>query len=140
MWKTSVAQELRFRDAFEGYCQAEDLEFSLRARRCGRLVMCGSARLLHLQEPSGRTDEFRLGYMAIHNRYCIHRSCLTSRSGADAFRFVYAFGIDTLMLLRHLVRPGRALPLLDHLRGRAAAAFDIVLGKQRRLGLGGHAH
>lgn len=137
IWKTAVARELRFREEFEGYCQGEDLEFSLRARQRGRLVMCGRARLLHLHEAAGRPDEFRLGYMAIYNRYWIHKHCLPSRSAGDALRFLYTFCADTAMLMRHLFKPARVLPLVRHLHGRAMATLDILLGRPCGPRLGG---
>lgn len=136
MWKTALAKELRYQESFEGYCQGEDLEFSLRARQRGRLVMCAKARLLHLHESSGRMNEFQLGYMAIHNRYWIHKSCLPSRRRGDVLRFVYTFAADTLMLVRHATRPRMITPILRHVAGRATAALDILFGRQRRLGLG----
>lgn len=80
MWKTAVVRELGFFEGFYGYCQGEDLEFSLRAARKGSLVMAGAARVLHLHEASGRPDHFKRGYMAIYNRYQIHRRGLEDRT------------------------------------------------------------
>jgi GT2 family glycosyltransferase len=129
MWKTSILRELSFDESFEGYGQGEDLEFSLRARRKGRLVLCGAARLQHLHDETGRPDYFRLGYMAIYNRFQIHRRGLDDRSGRDVAWFVYTWGLDTLMLMRHLVIPARFGSVLKQVAGRSKAAFDLLSGK-----------
>ena len=129
MWKTAVLRDLGFNEAFAGYGQGEDLEFSLRARRKGRLVLAGGARLRHLHEEGGRPDNFRLGYMAIHNRFLIHREGLDDRSWRDIVWFVYAWGIDTLMMMRQMVFPSRCIPVLQQLGGRLKAVLDLMRGK-----------
>jgi GT2 family glycosyltransferase len=129
MWRTDVIRDLGFNEAFAGYGQGEDLEFSLRARKKGRLVLAPAARLRHLHEDGGRPDNFRLGYMAIHNRYLIHRDGLENRSWRDVTWFVYAWGIDTLMMLRHIVIPSRSVSVVQQLGGRLKAVLDLVRGK-----------
>jgi GT2 family glycosyltransferase len=128
MWKTSILRELSFDESFEGYGQGEDLEFSLRARRKGRLVLSGAARLQHLHDETGRPDNFKLGYMAIYNRFKIHRRGLENRSARDVAWFVYAWSLDTLMLMRHLVVPARFASVLKQTAGRSKAAFDLLTG------------
>lgn len=126
MWTTEAARELLFHEPFEGYAQGEDLDFSLRARRRGKLYLAREARLAHLQEPAGRPDDFRLGYAAIFNRFEIHRRAFPERRPADVAAFVYAWTLDTLLLLRGLVVPGRAARTGRHVAGRLAATRDIV--------------
>jgi GT2 family glycosyltransferase len=129
MWKTAPARDLGFHEGFAGYAQGEDLDFSLRARRRGTLVMAGRARLQHLHETSGRPDHFRLGYMAIYNRYQIHRRGLSDRSWRDVVWFVYAWTLDTLMLCRNLLFPKRWAPTFRHLAGRLVAVADLSRGR-----------
>lgn len=126
MWKTAVVRELGFFEGFRGYCQGEDLEFSLRAARKGTLVMVGAARVLHLHEASGRPDHFKRGYMAIYNRYQIHRRALDGRTWRDGAWFCYAWTVDSLLLLRHMLVPRRIGSTLRQLAGRAKAAYDLI--------------
>jgi len=128
MWSTHVLREIGFGESFEGYAQGEDLDFSLRARRKGRLVMAGAARFLHRFEESGRPDQFKLGYMAIYNRFQIQRRGLQGRTWRDVVWFAYAWGLDTVMLARHLLFPQRILPTLRHMGGRLKATFDLMKG------------
>jgi GT2 family glycosyltransferase len=129
MWRTQAAREVRFHDGFAGYGQGEDLDFSLRMRRFGSLVLVGSARLRHLHEPAGRSDAFRLGYMAIRNRWHIHRRGLSDRSWRDSVWFVYAWTLDSLMLCRNLLFLKRWAPTFRHLAGRLVAVADLCLGR-----------
>jgi GT2 family glycosyltransferase len=130
-WRTAPAREVGFHEGFAGYAQGEDLDFSLRMRRRGRLVLVPQARLLHLHEREGRPDPFRLGYMAIRNRWEIHRRGLPDRGWVDVLRFAWSWGVDTLLLLRHLVTR-RAGTALSQIAGRVAATGDLLLSRRDR--------
>ena len=126
MWRTAVARELQFPEDFDGYAQGEDLEFSLRARERGKLVLAPAARLRHLHEAAGRPDDFRLGYSAISNRFRIHRRCLPGRCSRDVLWFIYAWTLDSLLLARLLLSRRQAGPTLRQLAGRLRAAADLL--------------
>lgn len=128
MWKTETVKSVGFRELFSGYAQGEDLDFSLRVRSCGKLVVTGKAHLLHLTDDQGRPDPYWLGYMAIYNRYLIHREIYP-----DMFSrlvFIYAWTMDTLFLLRGLLSPSAFRPTLAYLRGRLGAALDLTLNRK----------
>jgi GT2 family glycosyltransferase len=129
MWKTDVIRDLGFWEHFSGYAQGEDLEFSLRAGRRGRLVVAGAARLLHLQDAGGRPNQYQMGYMAIYNRYHIHRRGLANRTWRDVLWFAYGYILDSIILSRRLFFPGETRAIFDQLRGRCAAAVSILLGR-----------
>ena len=131
VWKTAVIRELGgFYEGFSNYALGEDLDMSLRAGRKGKLVVVGSAKFEHLLEKGGgRPDEFRQGYMEIHNRFLIQRRCLENRTWLDTLRFTYAWTVDSLMLLRRLTSLRGASSVFRQLAGRIAGAFDLVLGK-----------
>lgn len=126
LWKTAAARDVGFNENFAGYAQGEDLDFSLRVAGRGRLLMACAARLEHLHEESGRPDPYRIGYMAISNRYAIHRLGLPDRRTRDVFWFAYAWSLDSLFLLRHALVPSRAAGVFRQLAGRARAAWDLV--------------
>ena len=126
MWRTEEARAVGFNEDFAGYGQGEDLDFSLRIARRGKLLMACAARLQHLHEEAGRPDPYRVGYMAISNRYEIHRRGLRDRTAKDILWFAYAWSVDSLLLLRHAVVPGRASGVLRQLAGRTRAAWDLV--------------
>lgn len=132
MWKTAVARDVGFCSAFDGYAQGEDLEFSLRMRSKGKLMLAGTARLQHFHEPSGRPDFFKLGYMAIYNRYQVHRSGLADRTWRDIAWFVYAWTLDSLLLARRLFRARWITQTLQEWAGRTKAAIDLILPSNQR--------
>jgi glycosyltransferase involved in cell wall biosynthesis/GT2 family glycosyltransferase len=134
MWKTAVVRRLGFCENLDGYGQAEDLEFSLRAARQGKLFLAQAARATHLHEAQGRPNYFRLGYMAIFNRYQIHRQMLQDRRPRDVAWFAYAWSIDTLLLTRHLLRPHRTKATLQQIIGRIQAAVDLLGRRDRNAG------
>jgi GT2 family glycosyltransferase len=122
----------------DGYAQGEDLDFSLRARRLGRLIMLPQARIEHHHQPAGRPDAFRLGYMELRNRFEIHRRAIADRTFRDVAWFVYAWTIDTLLLTRHVFIRGRAVAALQQIAGRIAAAARLCL-EHGRLEVSAHA-
>ncbi|MCI0627141.1 MAG: glycosyltransferase [Acidobacteria bacterium] len=130
MWRTVIPRRLGFWEGFEGYAQGEDLEFSLRARRHGRLICTRAARVLHLHEPRGRPNNYRIGYMAIRNRYEIHRRCLENRTWQDVAWFVYAWTLDSLLLFRYFFRLRLIVPTLQQCAGRIRAAFDLITSRE----------
>ena len=118
MWKTVVAREVWFNEGLDGYASGEDLEFSLLMRRKGRTVVAGSAHLLHLQDPSGRPNAFQMGYMGLRNLFYIHQACRPDARQVDTAYFLYGFGLDTLVRLLALLRPGQRRMRWEFLRGR----------------------
>jgi GT2 family glycosyltransferase len=124
--RTAAAHEVGFDESFSGYGQAEDLDFSLRLRTKGKLVMARAARLQHLSESGGRPNPFRIGYMELYNRYQIHRRTMRNHRWQDAAWFTYAWTLDTLLLARHLRSPGDWGAMLQQIAGRAVAAGNIV--------------
>lgn len=126
MWVTAWVRQVGFFEGFGGYAQSEDLEFSLRIRRLGKLMTVRGARLWHLHDEGGRPEYFKLGYMAIRNRYYIHQQHLVNRTWRDVAWFAYAWTLDTLMLSRVVVRPGMFMATLLEITGRLKAAWDLV--------------
>jgi GT2 family glycosyltransferase len=129
VWKTEIAQSIGFNERFAGYALGEDLDFSLRVRGRGKLLVAGRARVQHLYELSGRPDHFTWGYMAIYNRYDIHRRLLPDRSRSDTLLFIYVWTLDTVLLMRHLFSPGRRIAILKRIAGRLLAAYDLLRGR-----------
>ncbi len=128
MWKTAVVREIGFNERFGGYANGEDLEFSLKALRRGRLVVAGGARALHLHEAAGRPDSFQMGYGTVANAYEIHRRCLDERRRRDVAYFAYAYSLDTLIRGLAVVRPTGAAARLGFVRGRIGFLRERLRG------------
>jgi hypothetical protein len=84
----------------------------------GRTVLVGAARVLHLQEWSGRPNDRQMGYMGLRNQFYIHQTCLPGRERRDTAYFIYGYGLDTLVRLLALLRPGNVRVRWEFLLGR----------------------
>jgi GT2 family glycosyltransferase len=129
MWRTRDATVVKFNELLTGYANGEDLEFSLRMCARGRLLMSGSARVLHLQAAASRPSSYQMGYMGVRNIYHIHKTCLHDRRRRDGAYFFYAYFLDTFVRLFALVRPGNVRERWQFLRGRLGFFAQIALGK-----------
>jgi GT2 family glycosyltransferase len=125
MLKTSVARDVGFDEQLAGYGQGEDLDFSLRLRERGRIVLAGSARCEHFHASEGRPDSFKLGRMEICNRYRIWRRVYGQPRWRDWLAFTYAWSLDTILLLRDAVRPRYALDGLRRVAGRMSGVSRL---------------
>jgi GT2 family glycosyltransferase len=132
MVRSEAASATRFDEEFSGYGQAEDLDFSLRLRSLGRLVVAGAARCAHLHEPAGRPDARQLGHMEIWNRYRIWQRTFGSAGPSARWMFVYAWTVDTIMLTRDAIRPSRAFDGVMRIAGRVSAARRILATRTTR--------
>jgi GT2 family glycosyltransferase len=126
MVRTAAALNVGFEESFGGYAQGEDLDFSLRLRTNGKLVIARHAHLRHLCDPGGRPNAFRVGYMELYNRYHIHRRAVPMRNWRDVAWFAYAWTVDTALLARHLKSPSAWGPMVKQIAGRIVAAAAIA--------------
>lgn len=134
MWHTHLARSIGFNEQFAGYGSAEDLEFSLRIGRHGRLVVSKGARVEHLHDPTGRPNDYALGYMSAQNSHRIHSSCLPSRRRRDVAWFWYALVVDSLLRMTALARPTArhtARAASQFLRGRLQFLLDTWWRRRR---------
>jgi GT2 family glycosyltransferase len=127
MWRTAAARDVGFNEGFVRYCSGEDLEFSLRMKEKGRLVVAGRARLLHLQDPGGRLDPFELGFMTVRNHYYIHRHCVADRTWLDAAWFQYGCVVDALWQAISLLLPGERRVRWGYLKGYSAGMLSMLV-------------
>lgn len=70
-YKLSAIKNLNFDPEYEkiidnAYC--EDLDFSIKASKRGKLLVNPKARLWHKESPFGRADEYRIGIAQVINR------------------------------------------------------------------------
>lgn len=128
MWRTRLARRVGFYEGFDGYAKGEDVEFSLRARTGGRLVMACRARLLHLHEPTGRPDGSKMGYMAIRNRYLILRR-RPDQTLLDTLWLAYGCALDTAFVAANFRLPSRWAWTVGQLMGRGRAVLDLLRGR-----------
>lgn len=118
MWRAGPARAIGYAEWLDGYGSGEDLEFSLRMARFGRLAVSRQARLLHLQDGSGRPDPRRMGFELLRNRIYIRRVAVSQRGGSRLW-FLYGMTVETALEALNLFRPTRARQTMEYLRGIA---------------------
>jgi GT2 family glycosyltransferase len=130
-WRTELARELGFNESFHGYANGEDLEFSRGMARHGRIVVAGSARLLHMNDAGGRPDMYQMGYIGMRNQLYIHRTWLPRRSRLDVAYWTYASVMDTLVRFVSLAKPRNYRVRWSFVRGRIRFLQDLMTGALR---------
>ncbi|MEN6561028.1 MAG: glycosyltransferase [Acidobacteriota bacterium] len=127
VWRRAVFSRHRFDEWFEGYSYLEDLDFSYRVGKTGRLAVVAAARYLHLPAAGGRGGGCEFGVREALNRVRFVRknpelslvrcrAALTARmlmsvaAGIREFRPAHlarAWG-NAVGLVRSLIEPGPA--------------------------------
>ncbi|WP_445955126.1 glycosyltransferase family 2 protein [Yeosuana sp.] len=72
-FKRVVFENIEFSTYFEGYGLYEDADYSIRALRYGKNVICSRAQLYHYHEASGRPNQFKYGNMVVKNGWYVWR-------------------------------------------------------------------
>jgi GT2 family glycosyltransferase len=120
MWRTEVPRRIGFATDFAGYGNGEDLEFSLRAREMGRLVMVGRAVVVHHRDPGNRPEGYEFGYMTARNASAIHHRAFPGprRGLRERAWYAYASACETLVLAADALLRPESRGRIPYLRGR----------------------
>jgi GT2 family glycosyltransferase len=68
VWRRPIFELYQFDEWFSAYSYLEDLDFSYRAGKSGRLAVVSDARYFHMMAPAGREDSYAFGQREILNR------------------------------------------------------------------------
>ncbi len=99
IWRATALRTLHFDEFFVRYSYLEDLDFSLEARRLGRLVVLPDARYEHHPAPHGRGSSFWFGKIELRNR-----SYIVRKHGLSRWRFGLGVCARMALTLSELVR------------------------------------
>lgn len=116
--------DLRFDEALPLYGWQEDIDFTMRLARRGRLVSTGLVSGVHLGVKGGRTSGLRLGYSQVANIVYLLRKGTMPRALARKLLW--------RNLASNVLRAGFPEPHVDRLgrlRGNAMALVDLVRGR-----------
>lgn len=116
-YRRSLLESIKFDESMGGYCLGEDLDFALRARPYGRLVVTPAARLEHLRALQNRWHHEQLAEEEIVARYWRVRK---HRGRLSPLAFWWAtFGTCALAVLRAAVRrhPATVREVVPVIRG-----------------------
>ena len=118
------AHGIRFDERLPLYAWSEDMDFTHRLGRHGRIVKLRGARGVHLGVKQGRTSGHRLGYSQVANPiYLFQKGSYTLGRAARSV------GRNVAANLVHSVRPEPWIDRRGRLLGNARAVGDIVRGR-----------
>jgi len=113
----------RFDERLPLYAWYEDIDFSRRAAKFGRIVRMPDARGVHLGVKRGRTSGVRLGYSQVINPIYLWRK------GTYPFSHVlHSVGRHTLINAIRALRPESHIDRAGRLRGNAHGFADLLRG------------
>jgi hypothetical protein len=118
------AHDTRFDERLPLYGWSEDVDFTHRLGRHGRIVKLPAARGVHLGTKHGRTSGVRLGYSQVANPiYLLHKGSYSWRRAASSVgRNLVANALKSFWSEPYIDRRGRlggnALAFVDLFRGR----------------------
>lgn len=72
-FRRKVIDNIKFSTYFEGYGLYEDADFSIRALKFGKNIICTKAKLEHHHHPSGRPNQYNYGKMVVKNGWYVWR-------------------------------------------------------------------
>ena len=123
--RSDVLQVERFDERLPLYAWMEDLDFSLRLKRHGRIVRHQGALVAHLAVRSGRTSDLRYGYTKIANPWYLWRKRVLSSLPEVIVR--YWAKTTFANLLRLFLSSGvRRLNYRKRLTGNLMAYWDLL--------------
>jgi GT2 family glycosyltransferase len=124
--RSDVLQLEKFDERLPLYAWLEDLDFSLRCRRHGKIVRHRSALMAHLGTRSGRTSDLRYGYAKVANPWYLWRKSVLNSLPEVVVRY---WAKTTLAnLLRALVPKGpQQVNYRKRLMGNLMAYRDLAL-------------
>lgn len=120
MWRKELIGDLRFDSTLRGSCLFDDVDFSLRARKHGRLFVITGALLCHSMSKLNRPDLELFHYRFSRNRWVVLRSM---RAGPDRF-FLFLISVALTALILGLL----SLTDLHNRRTFLSAAVSSLRG------------
>jgi GT2 family glycosyltransferase len=121
---TAAAHGIRFDERLPLYGWSEDIDYTHRLGRFGRMVKLAGARGVHLGAKSGRSSGKRLGYSQVANPLYLR--------GKGSYSWRRAAGSVGRNLAANLVRALRPEPYIDRrgrLLGNMLAFADLCTGR-----------
>jgi len=119
-----AAYELWFDEDLPLYSWLEDVDFSRRLARYGKLVKSGAMRGVHLGTKTGRTPGVKLGYSQIANPvYLLRKGSMTPR---------HVFEMTARNTLSNIMHSFQSRPYADfrgRLKGNLMAVIDLLRGR-----------
>lgn len=124
--RSAYIQAGGFSDFFLRRCTInEDVDFSLKLSRIGRILFCPAARMAHYHAPGGRVTVAEAAEDDLFNRFMVlHRTLLHSKSKSFLLIVSYVV-VESLSNALGAIKRVKANTTLDLLRGRVRGLIQV---------------
>jgi GT2 family glycosyltransferase len=127
MWRSELAQSLRFNDTLRGSCLFDDVDYSVRAREKGRLFVITGAVLEHSMSQRNRPNLELFYYRFSRNRWII-MSSTRARVGQYLLFAFSVFFLATTLVAKGFLNSQLRVELLRSANSSIKGYVDGLLG------------
>ncbi|WP_380293260.1 glycosyltransferase family 2 protein [Hyunsoonleella rubra] len=130
-YKRKVFQTLKFSEYFEGYGLYEDLDFSFRVAKLGKIYVNTAARLGHYHEASGRPNAFKYGKMVVRNGWYVWRVKYPSPPFKNRLKWNLTVLLLTALRSTNIFNSPKKQEAFTECAGRFAGLLSLVVNKPK---------
>lgn len=132
-YRKSIFNHIRFSPYFEGYGLYEDLDFTLRASKLGKLVVHTGAQLHHYHDAGGRPNKYKYGKMVIRNGYYVWKIKYPKATFEGWWKFYAIAWLQTVIRYSNVITGPKRLEAITEAWGRTCGLFSLLFSKPKRV-------
>lgn len=124
-----VTDRISFSPYFEGYGLYEDADFSLRALKFGKNVICTRAQLEHHHDAAGRPNQYAYGKMVVRNGWYVWRLKNPTPNLNAIFKWHSITLLLALVRATNCITTSKRIEAFTETCGRLVAWFSLFYKK-----------
>ncbi|MFI8378770.1 glycosyltransferase family 2 protein [Leeuwenhoekiella sp. NPDC079379] len=128
-FRRSVIDSEKFSLYFDGYGLYEDADYSLRALKYGKNVICTSAKLEHYHDPAGRPQPYKYGKMVLRNGWYVWRVKFANPDLKSRLKWNATALLLTLIRFSNVITTSARKAAFLEASGRLAGWFSLIFNK-----------
>ena len=120
-WDFQKIKKLKFEEDFIGYSLGEDVIFSVKARKLGKLFVNSDIFLNHLELPQTDLDIIKYNFMWVYYRFRLSQ-CISNRF---VFYLAFYWSILSKVFFSLIIMPSRPIKSTKQIIGLTSGLFNI---------------
>jgi GT2 family glycosyltransferase len=130
-FRTIVTNTIKFSTYFEGYGLYEDADYSIRALKFGKNVICTKAQLEHHHDVAGRPNQYAYGKMVVRNGWYVWRVKYSKPSFKAKFKWHAITLLLTAIRATNIVTTSKKKEAFTETLGRLVGWFSLIFNKPK---------
>ncbi len=131
-FKKEVFKLMRFSEYFAGYGLYEDVDFSLRLAKKGKLYVNTKAQLFHYHDTSGRPNKYKYGKMVVRNGWYVWRIKYPKPNFKARAKWNITSFILTCIRFTNVLNTNKRQEAFTESIGRCMGWFSLIFNKPKR--------